>query len=116
MCPQRSKRNSFTTGSTPAHLAAQRGDLKSLSLAIENDENIIHAQDANGWQPIHEASRGGHTDVVRFLHEHGADVNARTSEGAGGTPLYWATKVHGEDHPTVSYLQSVGALSLGPEL
>lgn len=80
---QRSKRNSFTTGSTPAHLAAQKGDLKSLSQAVENDKSIVNAKDENGWSPLHEASRGGHTDVVKFLHKHGADVNARTSEGAG---------------------------------
>lgn len=51
---------------------------------MENDKSIVHAKDENGWTPLHEASRGGHTDVVRFLHKHGADVNARTSEGAGG--------------------------------
>jgi hypothetical protein len=67
-------------------------------------------------RPIHEASRGGHTDVVKFLYKHGADVNARTSEGAGGTPLWWAQKVHGDDHPTASFLESIGALSIGPEL
>jgi prolyl 4-hydroxylase len=112
----RSQRNSFTTGSTPAHLAAQKGDLKSLAQAVEKDKSIIHAEDENGWKPIHEASRGGHTDVVKFLYKHGADVNARTSEGAGGTPLWWAQKVHGDDHPTASFLESIGALSIGPEL
>jgi hypothetical protein len=30
--------------------------------------------------------------------------------------MWWAKKVHGEDHPTVTFLKSVGALSLGPEL
>lgn len=86
---KRSARNSFTTGSTPAHLAAQKGDLTSLAQAVEKDKSIIHAEDENGWKPIHEASRGGHTEVVEFLYKHGADVNARTSEGAGGTPLWW---------------------------
>ena len=87
-----------------------------MSQAVENDKSVVHSKDVNGWTPLHEASRGGHTDVVKFLHKHGADVNARTSEGAGGTPMWWAKKVHGSDHPTVTFLESVGALSLGPEL
>lgn len=112
----RSQRNSFTTGSTPAHMAAQKGDLTSLAQAVEKDKSIIDAEDENGWKPIHEASRGGHTDVVKFLYKHGADVNARTSEGVGGTPLWWAKNIHGDDHPAVSFLERVGALSIGPEL
>ncbi len=30
--------------------------------------------------------------------------------------LWWAQKVHGDDHPTASFLESIGALSIGPEL
>lgn len=113
---QRSKQNSFTTGSTSAHLAAQKGDLKSLSLALEKDSEIVNARDENGWTPLHEGARGGHTEIVKFLHEHGGELNARTSSGAGGTPLWWAKRVHGDSHPVVDFLESVGALSLGPEL
>ena len=90
--------------------------MTSLQMALQKDKKIVNARDENGWTPIHEGARGGHTEVVKFLHENGADVNARTSSGQGGTPLWWAKKVHDEDHPVVSYLESVGALSLGPEL
>jgi hypothetical protein len=27
---------------------------------------MIHARDANGWQAIHEATRGGHLEVLLF--------------------------------------------------
>ena len=29
-----------------------------------------------GWTPLHWASEGGHVDAMRFLVEHGGDVNA----------------------------------------
>ena len=47
-------------------------------------------QDTNGWQPIHEAVRGGHTIIVKYLIEFDVDYNARTNNGHGGTPLWWA--------------------------
>jgi prolyl 4-hydroxylase len=85
-------------------------------MALEKDKSLVSARDENGWTPMHEGARGGHTEIVRFLHKHGADVNARTSNGAGGTPLWWAKRVNGDDHPTVTFLESIGGLSLGPEL
>ena len=57
----------FDTGSTPAHRAAMTGDVDSLKqLAITNKEYFT-AKDSNGWQPIHEASRGGHREAVELL-------------------------------------------------
>ena len=62
-----------------------------------------------------EAARGGHLDVVKFLVSNGADPNARTGE-AGGTALYWAKKTLDEDHPVISFLESIGGLEIGPDL
>ena len=43
------------------------GDVDSLKqLAITNKEYFT-AKDSNGWQPIHEASRGGHREAVELL-------------------------------------------------
>jgi ankyrin repeat protein len=36
------------------------------SIAAKN-ERLLNLKDKNGWQPIHEAARAGHRDVVEFL-------------------------------------------------
>lgn len=64
--------------------------------------------------PLHEGARFGHLDVVKLLLENGADVNALNSHGQ--TPLYWAEKELGKDHPLIELLEAAGAISLGPEL
>lgn len=38
--------------------------------------------------PLMEAASAGHTDIVRLLIAHGADVNAQSS--SGNTPLMYA--------------------------
>lgn len=113
---QKSKQKSFTTGSTPAHHAAQGGDLKTLKKEVSNMKELIHAKDSNGWQPIHEGARAGHLEVVKFLVENGADVNAMTHGDLGGTALYYAKKTFEDDHPIVAYLESIGGLDIGPDL
>jgi hypothetical protein len=64
-------------------------------------------------RPIHEASRGGHTAILKFLIDNGADINARPKE-RGGTPLYYAKKNHGSSHSSVVFLESHGAIEVGP--
>lgn len=46
------KKASFTTGSTGAHLAAQGGDVDKLKEVTKTDKTMVHAKDANGWQPV----------------------------------------------------------------
>ena len=53
--------------------------------------------------------------MVRYLVENGADVNAKTGEG-GGTPLNLAKTYLEEDNPVIAFLESVGALDVGPDL
>lgn len=107
----------FQTGSTVAHMAAQKGDLQALSRILKNKADLVHAQDENGWTPLHEGARGGHVDIVRILYQNGAKVNQRSSRGRGGTPLYYAKERFGdEDHPVVEFLVNVGGLDLGPDL
>ena len=79
-----------------------------------NDPQSIHKVDNNGWTPLHEAARGGHVEVVSYLLNQGLDKNHRTNGGVGGSPLWWAKKVHGKDHKVVKYLESVGAKDIPP--
>lgn len=112
-----SEKDTSTTGSTSAHSYAQEGNLVGLKRVIKNrGDSVIHAKDSNGWTPLHEGVRAGHVDVVKYLHSQGADVNARVKDGLGGSPLYYAHKIHGADHPVSLFLESVGGVNIEPEL
>jgi prolyl 4-hydroxylase len=107
--------DTFTTGSTTAHVAAQKGDLEGLTSEVTKQKDVVNLKDKNGWTPLHEGARGGHLEVVKYLIASGADANATTSS-VGGTALWWAKKELGADHPVVEFLESLGALEAGPEL
>lgn len=98
------------------HQISARGDLNALDALVSINPDVIHEKDKNGWQPIHEAARGGHTEMIKYLLDNGVDINARTNGGIGGTPLYWAKKKHGKAHKSVKLLESRGALEIDPEL
>jgi len=104
------------TSTSVAHSAASDGDLDKIRAVIQKDTSLLHSKNTKGFLPLHEAARGGHTDVVRFLYESGADLNARTNDGKGGTALWLAKNDLGHDHAIVSYLESLGAIDVGPEL
>jgi prolyl 4-hydroxylase len=109
-------KNNVGTGSTSLHSAAQHGDLEAaMSIIAENPEQI-NAKDVNGWQPLHEAARAGHVEVAEALIENGANIDERTSNGKGGTPLWWARESLGEDHPIVKMFSAMGAKDIGREL
>merc|ERR1711983_142186 len=106
----------FTTGSTNAHSAAMNGNVSALQEIANVDPQQLHAADANGWKPIHEAARAGHVGVIELLVKHGADVNDRTLGGKGGSPLYYAQEEHGHDYdsPMIELLLSLGAEYIEP--
>jgi len=100
-----------------AHHAATVGDYEALvDVAKDGERGVLTAKDSNGWEPIHEAARGGHKYVIELLVAHGANINERTHFGSGGTPLHWVKKAHGANHPLVEYLASLGAVDIGPDL
>lgn len=106
----------YETLSSEAHAAAMQGDVLRLQEELERDHSALTEADEHGWQILHQGAVGGSEDVVHFLVEQGANVNARTHGGYGETPLRIAERQHGATHPVVRYLKSIGALSLGPEL
>jgi len=110
--------NENFTGQTEAHSAAREGDVGYILEIIDKKKDMVHTKDVNGWAPIHEATRGGHLEVVRTLVEKGgADVNILTGlNEEGESVLHMAIETHGEDHPLVDYLNSIGALMIGPDL
>lgn len=53
----------------------------------------INHQDFNGNTALHDASAGGHLEVVKVLTSRAVSINLKNTEGA--TPLYLAVE---EDH------------------
>ena len=50
-------------------------------MLVDRQADLIHATDTDGDQPLHNAARGGHTDVVQFLLLEGADPCSRNKMG-----------------------------------
>jgi prolyl 4-hydroxylase len=98
-----------------AHSAASGGDLATIKKLQKTDKQALLAPDRNGWKPIHEAARSGETEIVDILIKEGADVNERTNNGTGGTPLWWAQQLFDEAHPVVQLLLRNGAVNVAPD-
>lgn len=111
-----SKSKTRTSGVTSAHLIAARGDLKQLKEVVEKNPDFLHKKDSNGWKPLHEAARGGRTEVIKYiLQQKGVDVNERTNNGHGGSALWWAQKeLSDADHPTIVLLKKYGGVPIAP--
>ena len=103
--------------SPEGHLAAATGDVDRLTAIAEKNRKALHAKDVNGWQPIHEAVRAGHKDVVELLVRKGANVNARTGPtGQGHSVLNLAYEYLSPDHELITYLNELGARNIDAEL
>ena len=93
------------------NVAAAKGHLYKVKSLVAMDAKSVHARDMNGWQPIHEAIRSGHTEVVKFLVESGADIASLTSSGA--SPLWWARRTLEPGHSVIKFLEDLGAPEIG---
>jgi ankyrin repeat protein len=78
----------------------------ALVAAREPIADFINAKNANGETALHAASSRGLDDVVRFLVENGADVNAKDNRQR--TPLALAERSEGLEK-TTQLLRSLGA-------
>ena len=96
------------------HTLAGDGKIDELRPLVEYNPRLATLPDDNGWTPFHEAARGGHLHVAKYLLKNGAALNSPTS--SGGTPLYYAAKYLGEDSEMYQFLKSLGAVHAGPEL
>ncbi len=91
----------------PVNEFASVGSLEDLQRAEALEPRLLWFRDSNGWAPIHEAARAGHLDIVKYLIEHGANMNAVT-EG-NQSPLAIAKESLGATHKVVNYLEELGA-------
>jgi len=59
----------------------QQRSIESLKLLLAAGADINAKDGTRGLTPLHEAARWGWNDVVRFLVEHGADLQAKDNRG-----------------------------------
>ncbi|XP_038126292.1 ankyrin repeat domain-containing protein 53 [Cyprinodon tularosa] len=72
------------------HVKCFYSDLPAIQALLESREWLINSSDSHGRRPLHMvlSSRGASNTCLRYLLEHGADVNATTV--LGQTPLHFA--------------------------
>jgi ankyrin repeat protein len=63
------------------HEAAAEGDLAQVNALLDADPSLLESSDAAGGTPLHRAVAASSHEVVRFLLDHGADINARHGGG-----------------------------------
>ena len=101
---------------TSVHYAAEGGKVRNLLRLIERGVNVLQ-KDRKGYSALHLAALNGHTDCVRLLIEHGADVNEFTYpyDRNGYTPLMLAAE-KGHLQAVQVLLQNGGELNRGNEM
>lgn len=68
--------------------AARTGNLETVKLLVEKNNELIKIKDQNGTTPLHFACSGKHLEVQKYLIEKGADVNAQEIDLSA--PLHYA--------------------------
>ena len=95
-------------GRHPIHKAAYEGDLEKVKEIIEMDPNEISVKDVRDFTPLHFASAKGHSEIVKFLLNHGADIESEMFDRE--TPLLVAARFAGHGkYETIKTLLEHGA-------
>jgi uncharacterized protein len=91
------------------HDAAAAGNLERAKQFVEKDPALAKAFSPDGFPVVALASVFGHFEVVRYLYERGADINAAATNGSGYNALTGA--VAGGHTEIVKWLLERGANS-----
>lgn len=73
--------------------AAAIGDLPIVQLHLNGNPTSVNSYSIDSFTPLGLACYFGHLDIVKFLVEHGADVNKASSNSFKVAPLHSATAI-----------------------
>src|SRR5258708_3836125 len=70
--------------------AVKVGDLELVKQIIGSDPSLLESEEPDGTRPLHFACWKGHTEIVQYLLDQGADITAQNAGNThwGGTPLH----------------------------
>jgi len=98
--------SAFAQNRHELHEPAGRGDLGAVRKVIEKGGNI-DKKDIAGQTALMYAAESGSMEVVKYLVENGANVNAVSGDAGRGTPLIYAAAANKLE--VVKYLLENGA-------
>ena len=88
--------------------AAKKGDVETLQSLLASDPALLNARDKDGSTALHCAAWKDHRELVAFLLDAGADVNAHNANDHWGTtPLHAAA--HANNTAVAQRLLDAGA-------
>ena len=87
-------------GFTALHWTVQKGDVDIAKILLDSQTNDVNCSDLQGQTVLHLACSAGHLEMVNFLLERGANVDAVDDDG--WTPIFYAI--------TEDYLKIVSVL------
>jgi ankyrin repeat protein len=61
--------------------ASGAGDGAVVRRILNKRPDLVNCRSFDGWTPLHEAARGGHLAIARFLISKGADLSATNDRG-----------------------------------
>ncbi|HEX4170749.1 MAG TPA: ankyrin repeat domain-containing protein [Bryobacteraceae bacterium] len=74
---------------------------------IDREPTLLQAHNSDGWTPLHLAAFFGHPDLAKGLLNHGAEVDARSTNAMQNTPLHAAAA--GGNAALIEVLLAAGA-------
>ena len=79
-------------GYTPLSWACDYGEISSVDRLLKAGADVNHPAENSGPSALWAAAFCGHTDIVQYLIEYGAEVNWQNEDR--GTPLYTAASTN----------------------
>jgi len=67
------------------HDAAKQGNLEKVRALVDQEPALVAAKDKGGQTPLHWAAFSGNLDLIRYLLDKGAAIDAKNARGL--TPL-----------------------------
>ncbi len=86
-------------------LAIRQGNLAVVRAIVEKNPALVKSGDDSGFTPLHIAATAGHVDIIAYLLDRGADLEARTA--GGQTPVFQTVPLASQE--AFAYLLKKGA-------